>query len=682
MNINLTPTSGTQKAQSHHKAVSDDAVVGDVAESSQESGGFFAKLAALFKGEDSVSVSGKPLVKGGEVKNIEAASDVVGDMSADALLSDKEISDKEMTGKALAGKEQSQTELAETDLSETLSLKNLSENVDDLDNAQIAEVKTSGGQHQRDGGTTEVNVPRPDSSIRSVATVPSSSLVSTKPSASSAQKEAALRTMGEGEAVLSRLKGAEQQLVSQNGKKLPASDAIEPEHAKHVANTVPQTKVTDSAVLQDPAGPAELSLSQIEPDSSPSQTKGKGLDEHDLTGEKAVTADISQLTETTAQANGSVASSVVASEVQTKDVGHQDTEHKDSGRKEATVKSVQIPAGVNIQGVSNQNVIGQAEMQDVVATDGGEQVHTAALSGVEGNTEKAALSQKLLQSLNQELPPKADPRHHIHMAQQQTAAQQLPQAAPVPVNSLTQAIQSDGSTNSLMPLSGDSTVSQAALQTLSASAVGREQWIRQRLAGSDDGKARSEGMIDDGTGKEGHFAHQLSSLTGQQTSGIQSNIRADVAQNPTSIYLAKDAMAADQLSDRVQMMMSKNLKNIDIRLDPPELGRMHIRMNMSGDAATVHFTVATPQAREALEHSMPRLRDMLSQQGVQLGETSVQHQGSGQQQQGYAASGQGQSSGRNALLSQDSVFHDDNPDTGVKLDVNVSSKRDGISYYA
>ncbi len=91
-----------------------------------------------------------------------------------------------------------------------------------------------------------------------------------------------------------------------------------------------------------------------------------------------------------------------------------------------------------------------------------------------------------------------------------------------------------------------------------------------------------------------------------------------VQANATPLHLNKE-MAADQLAERVQVMMSKNLKNIDIRLDPPEMGRMHIRMNMQGDGATVHFTVANQHARDALEQTMPRLREMLAQQGVQLG---------------------------------------------------------------
>lgn len=178
--------------------------------------------------------------------------------------------------------------------------------------------------------------------------------------------------------------------------------------------------------------------------------------------------------------------------------------------------------------------------------------------------------------------------------------------------------------------------------------------------------------------RDSAFAQQLSSLSGLNGQHNQLN-RVEQSQPQMPIMVNKE-VAADQLSERVQMMLSKNLKNIDIRLDPPELGRMHIRMNMNGDAASVHFTVANQHVRDALEGSMPRLREMLAQQGVQLGETAVQHQGANQQQ-GYAAGGRAQSqSGSN--VGNQMGLNDENFDSDVKLDLNVGAKRDGISYYA
>ncbi|TON23047.1 flagellar hook-length control protein FliK [Vibrio parahaemolyticus] len=151
---------------------------------------------------------------------------------------------------------------------------------------------------------------------------------------------------------------------------------------------------------------------------------------------------------------------------------------------------------------------------------------------------------------------------------------------------------------------------------------------------------------------------------------------AQQAQLP--LQLTKE-LANEQVAEKVQMMMSKNLKNLDIRLDPPELGRMQIRMTMNNDLANVHFTVTNPQARDIIEQTLPRLREMLAQQGMQLADSSVQQQSSGQQQSGYAAAEQnGQGTSGRGFSGQS----DENFDADVNLDLNVVSKRDGISFYA
>lgn len=135
-------------------------------------------------------------------------------------------------------------------------------------------------------------------------------------------------------------------------------------------------------------------------------------------------------------------------------------------------------------------------------------------------------------------------------------------------------------------------------------------------------------------------------------------------------------LAHDQLNEKVQMMMAKNLKSLDIRLDPPELGRLHIRMNLHTDGANVHFTVATPQAREMIEHTMPRLRDMLSSQGVSLGETSVQQEARQESNSGGMA--QGNQGGHNELAADSTVATEDESAVNVSLPASAS----GVSFYA
>jgi|GEM_PF-6465255 len=84
--------------------------------------------------------------------------------------------------------------------------------------------------------------------------------------------------------------------------------------------------------------------------------------------------------------------------------------------------------------------------------------------------------------------------------------------------------------------------------------------------------------------------------------------------------------AAQQMVDKVQVMMNQKSLVADIRLDPPHLGGMKIKVDMSGEAASVNFVVQTQQAREALEQATPRLREMLEEQGIELGQSSVEQE--------------------------------------------------------
>lgn len=168
--------------------------------------------------------------------------------------------------------------------------------------------------------------------------------------------------------------------------------------------------------------------------------------------------------------------------------------------------------------------------------------------------------------------------------------------------------------------------------------------------------------------------NQQGVTTPQQTRSVDA-----AQQSQLPLQLTKE-LANDQVAEKVQMMMSKNLKNLDIRLDPPELGRMQIRITMNSDLTNVHFSVTNPQARDIIEQTLPRLREMLAQQGMQLAESSVQQQSSGQQQSGYAAAEQNRQGtvGRGFSSGQS----DDNIDADIELNVKVTSPRDGISFYA
>ncbi|KAB2825332.1 flagellar hook-length control protein FliK [Aliivibrio finisterrensis] len=167
------------------------------------------------------------------------------------------------------------------------------------------------------------------------------------------------------------------------------------------------------------------------------------------------------------------------------------------------------------------------------------------------------------------------------------------------------------------------------------------------------------------------FAQQLATASGvtatQQATAAQ---KMDPAMAPLNI---RQEQVSDEVAERINMMMAKNLKHVDIRLDPPEMGRMHIRLNMGADSAGVQFTVSNQQARDAIEQSLPRLREMFAQQGIQLADTSVQQQNSGESSQ-YAyqkEESSRQGSGFNEEFSEEQ-----------EINVQVPKPNDGISFYA
>jgi flagellar hook-length control protein FliK len=79
----------------------------------------------------------------------------------------------------------------------------------------------------------------------------------------------------------------------------------------------------------------------------------------------------------------------------------------------------------------------------------------------------------------------------------------------------------------------------------------------------------------------------------------------------------------NQVSQKVVWMVGGADQTASLTLNPPDLGPVQVVLNVNNDQATVAFSSATPEVREALENAMPRLREMLSDAGVTLGEASV-----------------------------------------------------------
>ncbi|WP_226489080.1 flagellar hook-length control protein FliK [Pseudomonas sp. B20] len=101
--------------------------------------------------------------------------------------------------------------------------------------------------------------------------------------------------------------------------------------------------------------------------------------------------------------------------------------------------------------------------------------------------------------------------------------------------------------------------------------------------------------------------------------------------------------------DRVMYLSSQNLKTADIKLEPAELGRLDIRINMAPEQQTqVTFMSAHMGVRDALESQMSKLRESFVQQGLGNVDVNVSDQS---QQQAQEQASRSQRSGRGGGMS-------------------------------
>ncbi|MFC7514204.1 flagellar hook-length control protein FliK [Herbaspirillum sp. GCM10030257] len=77
------------------------------------------------------------------------------------------------------------------------------------------------------------------------------------------------------------------------------------------------------------------------------------------------------------------------------------------------------------------------------------------------------------------------------------------------------------------------------------------------------------------------------------------------------------------LGQKVVWMVNGSQQSASLSLNPPDLGPLQVVLNVTNNEATAQFTAAQPEVRQALETAMPKLREMLSEAGIQLGEANV-----------------------------------------------------------
>lgn len=106
-----------------------------------------------------------------------------------------------------------------------------------------------------------------------------------------------------------------------------------------------------------------------------------------------------------------------------------------------------------------------------------------------------------------------------------------------------------------------------------------------------------------------------------------------------------------EFGEKLVWMAKNDQQTAQININPPQLGPIQIHLSINGDQATATFASPFGEVRQAIESSLPQLKEMLASSGIDLGQTNVganlaQQQREAQQQQGKAR----RDSDENAIL--------------------------------
>jgi len=88
----------------------------------------------------------------------------------------------------------------------------------------------------------------------------------------------------------------------------------------------------------------------------------------------------------------------------------------------------------------------------------------------------------------------------------------------------------------------------------------------------------------------------------------------------------------DEFSQKITWMATQHEQTAELHLNPPNLGPLDVVLNVSGDQATALFTSPHAAVRDALEQALPKLREMLADNGITLGNAMVSDQSPKDQQ--------------------------------------------------
>ncbi|MGQ7742863.1 flagellar hook-length control protein FliK [Pectobacterium brasiliense] len=139
----------------------------------------------------------------------------------------------------------------------------------------------------------------------------------------------------------------------------------------------------------------------------------------------------------------------------------------------------------------------------------------------------------------------------------------------------------------------------------------------------------------------------------------------------------------DALGQQIIMFSRNGQQTAELRLNPQELGALHISLKIDDNQAQIHLASANSQVRSALEAALPHLRNAMAESGINLGQSSVGSDSSAWQQQMAGNNNDGNNRGQ----SYQQQFGHSSESTSELLDVpeqlrSMASSVSGVDIFA
>ena len=189
---------------------------------------------------------------------------------------------------------------------------------------------------------------------------------------------------------------------------------------------------------------------------------------------------------------------------------------------------------------------------------------------------------------------------------------------------------------------------------------------RQRLNGLSAAGLQTQASVD--SAQPERHPSSATTVLGSVTGNTESPLgRSSGALPAIELSTREPQTFASSMATHLRVIKNQGGGEAKVNLHPAELGRMSVSVITEGNETKVAFTVETSQARQAVEASLPRLREMLEQAGLSLADSNVSEQNRQSRANDEPASGQNR--GRGMLEA------DDLSEEGLSLSVHIDPDR-------